>query len=165
MAQSKIFHPYDAALALRSLTDRATAVTASGTSTGAVNLHHIAAGNGTYVGTPGIPGALGDVAGQFAQDSFDVVVNVDDIDSTSGTETYAVKLVAVDSNMANPVDVPASLINITAGMVGSPLVITVNPRTLVEAAPNAAYIQVAHVLGGATPSMHYYAFASKHQGV
>jgi hypothetical protein len=97
---------YDALLALRSLTDRATAVTATGAGGGFVNLHHIPAGNGTYVGTPGLPGALGDVAGLFGQTPFDVVVFVDTIDTTSGTETYTLKLQSVDSAKANPVDVP-----------------------------------------------------------
>jgi hypothetical protein len=162
MAASKINHPYDAGLALRSLTDRPTAVTASGTGGGFVNLRHIAAGNGTYAGTPGLPGALGDVAGLFGQKSFDVVVFVDDIDATSGTETYVLKLQAVDSAKANPVDVPSADITVSADLVGHQLVITVNPETLKLHAPNAAFLQIAHVLGGATPSMHYYAFASKH---
>jgi hypothetical protein len=160
MAASKIKHMYDALLALRSLTDRPTAVTATGTGGGFVNLHHIPAGNGTYVGTPGVPGALGDVAGLFGQTPFDVVVMVDRIDTTSGSETYTLKLQAVDANKANPVDIPAGSVTIAAAEVGIPFTIKVDPATLVLAAPNAAFLQVAHVLAGATPSMNYFAFAA-----
>jgi hypothetical protein len=160
MASSKIRHQYDALLALRSLTDRATPVTASGAGGGFVNLHHIPAGNGTYVGTPGLPGALGDVAGLFGQRPFDVVVMVDTIDTTSGSETYSLKLQAVDSAKANPVDVPASAVVITSGLVGEPFVIKVDPSTIKLAAPNAAFIQIAHVVAGATPSMKYFAYAA-----
>lgn len=160
MASSKIRHMYDALLALRSLTDRATPVVATGAGGGYVDLHHIPAGNGTYVGTPGLPGALGDVAGLFGQRPFDVVIMIDSIDTTSGSETYSLKLQAVDSDKANPVDVPASSVTVTSSLVGEPFVIKVDPLTIGLAAPNAAFLRIEHVLAGATPSMKYFAFAA-----
>lgn len=159
MAASKIKHMFDALLALRSLTDRATPVTATGVGGGFVDLHHIAAGNGTYAGTPGLPGALGDVAGLFGQQAFDVVVMIDSIDTTSGTETYNLKLQSVDSAKANPVDVPGSNVAVTAALVGEPFVLKVSPHTIGLSNPNAAFLQIAHVLAGATPSLKYFAFA------
>jgi hypothetical protein len=159
MAASKIKHMYDALLALRSLTDRATAVTATGVGGGFVDLHHIPAGNGTYAGTPGLPGALGDVAGLFGQTSFDVVILVDSIDTTSGTETYTLKLQSVDAAKANPTDVPGASVAITSALVGEPFVLKVSPSTIVLADADAAFLQIAHVLAGATPSMKYHAFA------
>lgn len=160
MASSKLKHQYDALLALRALSARATPVTASGQGGGFVDLHHIAAGNGTYAGTPGLPGALGDVAGLFGQRPFDVVIMVDTIDTTTGDETYTLKLQAVDKNKANPVDVPAGAVQVTAGLVGEYIVVKVHPETLKLAAPNAAYLQIAHVLAGTTPILTYFAFAA-----
>jgi hypothetical protein len=106
-----------------------------------------------------VPGALGDVAGLFGQDAFDVVLTVDSIDTTSGSETYTLKLQSVDANKANPVDVPGGSVVINANLVSEPFVLKVSPHTVGLSNANAAFLQIAHVLAGATPSMKYFAFA------
>lgn len=161
MAASKINHPYDALLALRTLTARTTAVVATGVGGGTpVALHQITSA-GSVTPVAGLPGAFGDLIGLFGQSPFDVVINVDDIDSTSGTETYVLKLQSVDANGLNPTDVPGGSVTITAALVGQPFVLKVDPHTIKLADDDAQGVIIAHVLGGATPSMHYYAFASR----
>lgn len=155
MAASKIKHMYDALLALRSLTDRATAVTADGAGGGFVDLHHL-----LPEGTPGEPGALGDVAGLFGQRPFDVVIQVDAIDTTSGSETYTLKLQTVDANKANPTDVPFGGAVITSALVGEPLVVKVDPAVIKLSDPDAAFLRIFADVGGATPSITYFAFAA-----
>lgn len=155
MAASKIKHMYDALLALRSLNDRATPVVADGAGGGYVDLHHL-----LPAGTPGNPGALGDVAGLFGQRPFDVVIEVDAIDTTSGSETYTLKLQSVDANKANPTDVPFGGAVITSALVGEPLVVKVDPAVIALADPDAAYLRIFADVGGATPSITYFAYAA-----
>ncbi len=160
MAASKIKHAYDALLALRSLTDRATPVTADGAGGGYVDLHHLTSG-GSYVGTPALPGALGDLVGKFGLTPFDVVIFVDAIDTTSGTETYTLNLQSVDLNKANPTNVPGGSVTITSALVGQPIVLKIDPENIGLVDADAAFLQIAADVGGATPSISYYAFASK----
>jgi hypothetical protein len=159
MAASKINHMYDALLALRDLTARKTAVTATGVSAGAVALHQITSG-GSVTGVAGLPGALGDVVGLFGTQPFDVVINVDSIDTTTGDETYHLKLQSVDANKANPTDVPGGDVIITAAMVGKPFVIKVDPHTIKMVDDDAQFLTIAHVLAGTTPILAYYAYAA-----
>lgn len=160
MAASKMNHMYDALLALRSLTDRATPVTANGVGGGFVPLHQITSG-GSTTPVPGLPGALGDLVGLFGQNPFDVVFYIDNVDTTSGSETYTLKLQSVDANKANPVDVPGGSVVISQGMVAEPFVLKIDPHTIKLSNDAAQFIQVAHVLGGTTPAMSYFAYASR----
>lgn len=160
MAASKNKHYYDGLLALRSLTDRATAVTSSAAGGGYVDLHHLTSG-GSYTGTPGLPGALGDLTGQFGQSPFDVVIFVDSIDTTSGSETYTLKLQSVDANKANPTDVPGAALELNASLVGSYITIEVDPTNIGLVDEDAAFLQIYAEVGGATPSLKYFAFASQ----
>lgn len=160
MAASTQKHYYDALLALRSLTDRATPVTSDGAGGGYVDLHHLTSA-GSYTGTPGLPGAIGDLAGKFGQSPFDVVIMVDSIDTTSGTETYVLKLQSVDADKANPTDVPGASVTITSDLVGSYINLCVDPETIALADPDCAYLRIFADVGGATPSIVYFAFASQ----
>lgn len=160
MAASKQKHYYDGALALRSLNDRATPVTADGAGGGYVDLHHLKSA-GSYVGVSGRPGAIGDLAGKFGQSPFDVVIFVDAIDTTSGTETYSLKLQTVDSDKANPVDVPGGTLVITSDLVGEYINLCFDPETAVLADPDCAYLRIFADVSGATPSISYFAFASQ----
>lgn len=160
MAASKQKHYYDALLALRSLADRATPVVADGAGGGYVDLHHLSSG-GSYSGTAGLPGAIGDLAGRFGQVPFDVVIFVDSIDTTSGTETYVLKLQSVDANKANPTDVPGATLTITSDLVGVYVNLCVDPETIALADPDAAYLRIFADVGGSTPSISYFAFASQ----
>ncbi len=160
MAASKNKHYYDGALALRSLTDRATAVVADGAGGGYVDLHHLTSG-GSYSGVAGLPGAIGDLAGKFGQSPFDVVVFVDSIDTTSGTETYVLKLQTVDANKANATDVPGASLTITSSLVGEYITLKVDPETMALADPDCAFLRIFADVGGSTPSISYFAFASQ----
>lgn len=159
MAASKINHMYDALLALRDLTARKTAVTATGVSAGQVKLHQITSA-GSVTPVAGIPGALGDLVGLFGQSPFDVVVMVDAIDHTTGDETYTLKLQSVDANGANPTDVPGGSVVITAALVGQPFVMKIDPHSIKLADDDAQFITIAHVLAGTTPSIAYFAYAA-----
>lgn len=159
MAASKIKHQYDALLALRALTDRATPVTADAAGGGFVDLHHLKIGS-SYVGIAGLPGAIGDLVGKFGQTPFDVVVYVDAIDSTTGDEVYTLKLQSVDSAKANPTDVPGGALVVTAGLVGEPIVLKIDPQNIALSDPDAAFLRIFADVGGTTPSITYFAFAA-----
>jgi hypothetical protein len=159
MAASKINHMYDALLALRDLTARKTAVTASGANTGFVALHQITSA-GSVTSVAGMPGALGDLVGLFGQTPFDVVIMIDSLDHTTGDETYHLKLQSVDANKANPTDFPGGDIVVTAAMVGQPFVVKVDPHTIKLADDDAQFLSLSHVLAGTTPSIAYFAYAA-----
>lgn len=144
---SKIKHQYDALLALRSLTDRATPVTADGAGGGYVDLHLLTAGRG-------------DLKNLHGQTPFDVVIHVDSADTNSGSETYTLKLQTVDSDKANPVDVPGGTVAIAGGLVGEPVVLKIDLQTVRLVDPDAAFLRIYADVGGATPSFTYYAFAA-----
>lgn len=144
---SKIKHGYDALLALRSLDDRATAVTADGAGGGLVSLH-------------ALTNARGDLKGLFGQTPFDVVIFVDNADTASGTETYTLSVQSVDADGANPVNVPGGSVTVTAGLVGEPIVLKLDPATIKLADADAHSIRIYADVGGATPSISYYAFAA-----
>lgn len=144
---SKIKHGYDALLALRSLTDRATPVVADGAGGGLVDLHRLTAGRG-------------DLKNMYGQTPFDVVIYVDSIDTTSSTETYTLKLQTVDAAGANPTDVPGGSVTITAGLVDEPIVLKIDLATVMLADADAAKLRIFADVGGATPSIVYYAFAA-----
>lgn len=159
MAASKIKHMYDALLALRSLTDRATPVTSTAAGGGFVDLHRLLSDN-SVTPVAGRPGALGDLIGKFGQTPFDVVIYVDAIDTNSGTETYTLALQSVDANKANPVAVIGGSVTVTSGLVGEPIVLKIDPANLLLSDPAARYLRINATLAGATPSITYYAFAA-----
>lgn len=144
---SKIKHQYDALLALRPLTDRATPVTADGASSGLVDLHKLTAGRG-------------DVKNLFGQTPFDVVILVDAIDSTTGDETYTLKLQTVDAAGANPTDVPFGGVVVTSALVGEPLVVKIDPANIKLADADGAKLRIYADVGGTTPSISFFAFAA-----
>jgi hypothetical protein len=144
---SKIKHQYDALLALRSLTDRTTPVTADGAGGGLVDLHLLTAGRG-------------DLKNLHGQTPFDVIIHVDSVDTASGTETYVLKLQTVDANGANPTDVPGGTLTIAAGLVGEPIVLKLDLATVRLVDADAAKLRIFADVGGATPAISYYAFAA-----
>lgn len=134
---SKIKHGYDALLALRSLDDRATAVTASAAGGAVVTLHRLTAGRG-------------DLKNLYGQTPFDVVIVVDA--ATDAT----IKVQTVDADGANPVDAPGGAVVAEAGKT---YVLKFDPATLAAADADAAGIRVyAELEAGGTVS--YYAFAA-----
>lgn len=144
---SKIKHQYDALLAIRDLAARSVAVTADGPAGGYVQLHRLTSGRG-------------DLRGLFGQAPFDVVIFVNSTDNTTGDETYTLKLQTVNAAKASPTDVPGATVPVTAGMVGSPIVLKVDPATIDLADADAAFLTIAADVGGTTPSIKFYAFAA-----
>lgn len=142
--ESKIRHQYDALLALKA--PGSAAVTADGASA-AVDINAITKGRG-------------DVDGRFGQGSFDIVVYVTALDTTTGDETYALQVQTVDAAGANPVT--HDVIEVTAAMVGEPLVFAFHPSTFKVKDADAAKVRVNVDVGGTTPSITYYAFAAPH---
>ncbi len=96
----------------------------------------------------------------YGQTPFDVVIYVDSIDTTSSTETYTLKLQTVDAAGANPTDVPGGSVTITAGLVDEPIVLKIDLATVMLADADAAKLRIFADVGGATPSIVYYAFAA-----
>lgn len=137
---SKIKHQYDALLALRTLTARATPVTVSAAGGQVVDLHRLTAGRG-------------DLKNMYGQTPFDVVIVVD---AASGDA--AIKVQTVDAAGANPVDAPGGSID-AAALVGGVVVLKFDPATLAAADPDAAGVRVWAELG-AGASATYYAFAA-----
>ena len=144
---SKIKHGYDALLALRSLTDRATPVVADAAGGGLVDLHKLTAGRG-------------DLKGLFGQTPFDVVIYVDAIDTASGDEVYTLKLQTVDTAGANPTDVVGGSVTVTAGLVGEPIVLKIDPANILLSDPDGVKLRIFADVTGATPSIRYFAFAA-----
>ncbi|USN15526.1 hypothetical protein KIKIMORA_04080 [Brevundimonas phage vB_BpoS-Kikimora] len=137
---SKIKHGYDALLALRSLSDRATAVAASAAGGQVVDLHRLTAGRG-------------DLKNMYGQTPFDVIVVVD-----AATGDAALKVQTVDAAGANPVDAPGGSID-AAALIGSVVVLKFDPATLKAADDDAAGIRIYAELGSGA-SVSYYAFAA-----
>lgn len=142
--ESKIRHTYDADLALRA--PGSVAVVADGASS-AVDIYRITKGRG-------------DINGRFGIGSFDAVVYVTAIDTTSGTETYTLEFQTVDAAGANPVTHETHVL--TAAEVGEPLVFAFHPATLRAKDADGAKFRINVDVGGATPSITYYAFLAPH---
>ncbi len=142
--ESKIRHQYDAELALRA--PGSVAVTADG-ATDAVDINRITKGRG-------------DINGRYGQGSFDAVVYVTALDATSGSETYTLQFQTVDADGNNPVT--HETVEVTAAMVGEPLVFAFHPATLRAKDADAAQFRINLDVGGATPSLTYYAFLAPH---
>lgn len=142
--ESKIRHQYDALLALKA--PASAAIVATGDSND-VSLYRIENGRG-------------DIEGRYGIGSFDCVVYVNAMDATTGTETYTLSFVTVDENGANPV--VHEVVTLTAGQVGEPLVYAFHPATLKVKDADAAKFRITATLGGATPSLTYYAFLAPH---
>lgn len=142
--ESKIRHMYDADLALRA--PGSVAVVADGASS-AVDIYRITKGRG-------------DINGRFGIGSFDAVVYVTAIDTTSGTETYTLEFQTVDAAGANPVTHETHVL--TAAEVGEPLVFAFHPATLRAKDADGAKFRINVDVGGATPSITYYAFLAPH---
>ncbi|USN14277.1 hypothetical protein KABACHOK_04640 [Brevundimonas phage vB_BpoS-Kabachok] len=135
---SKIKHGYDALLALRSIDDRATAVTADGPGGLVVDLHRLTAGRG-------------DLKNLYGQTPFDVVIVVDA--ATDAT----LKVQTVDAAGANPVDAPGGTVTAVAGKT---FVLKFDPATLAAADADAAGIRVFADVEPTTGTVSYYAFAA-----
>lgn len=142
--ESKIRHQYDALLALRA--PGTAALTMDGNTT-AVSLYRIDNGRG-------------DIEGRYGIGSFDCVVYVTAMDSTSGSETYTLNFQTVDADGANPVT--HETVVLTAGQVGDPLVYAFHPSTLKIKDDDAASFRINVDVGGATPSLDFYAFLAPH---
>lgn len=142
--ESQIRHQYDALLALKA--PGSAAITATAAST-AVDIDRITKGRG-------------DVQGRYGIGSFDAVLYVSALDTTSASETYTFEFQTVDANGANPVT--HETVTLTAAEIGVPLVFAFHPATLKAADADGAKFRVNAVLAGATPSLTYYGFLAPH---
>jgi hypothetical protein len=143
--ESKIRHQYDGDLALRA--PGSAAMVADGNTT-AVSIYPIT--DSPYDA----------VDGRFGIGSFDCVLYVSAIDTTSGSETYTLNFQTVDANGANPVT--HETVVITSGLVGEPLVYAFHPATLAVADADAASFRINVDVGGSTPSITFYAYLAPH---
>lgn len=143
--ESKIRHQYDADLALKAPGSAAVTATAA---SDAVSIYPLTKSRDNVLD------------GRFGIGSFDAVVYVNALDTTSGSETYTLQFQTVDEDGANPVTHQS--VTLTADHVGEPLVFAFHPATLRIADEDAAKFRVNVVLAGATPSITYYAFLAPH---
>lgn len=141
--ESKIKHSYDALLALRA--PGSIAVTATG-ATPSIDLNKI------------LHSPYNALLNRFGTGAFDLVVFVSALDTTSGTETYSLEFQTTDVADANPTTQES--LTLTAAMVGVPLVFGFHPDTLQAVHPAADNFRVHYTLGGATPSLTFWAFMS-----
>lgn len=145
---SSIRHMYDAALALQPV--GTAAITASADSVNDVDLYRLTSGRG-------------DRKGKYGLGSFDVVINVKDLDFTDGDEEYELQIQTVDGDGANAVAHQA--IPLTAALIDNPLVLAFHPETLKARDADAAALRI-HIDvtqgTGSTASCQYLAFAAPH---
>lgn len=142
--ESKIRHQYDADLALRA--PGGVAVTAD-TTTPAIDIYRITKGRG-------------DVQGRYGIGSFDVVVFFTGLDTTTGDETYALKVETVDAAGANAVE--HASVPVSAANLGEPLVLAFHPASLKLKDADASAIRLTLDVGGTTPSANFWAFVAPH---
>lgn len=143
--ESKIRHVYDSLLALRA---PGSAAIVADTSTSAVDIYRIT--KSPYNAN----------LGRYGIGSFDLVLFISAIDTTSGTETYVLNFQTVDANGANPVTHES--ITVVSAHVGVPLVYAFHPATLKVTDVDAAGFRINVDVGGATPSITFWAFLAPH---
>lgn len=142
--ESAVRHQYDDLLKLQAF--GSAAVTADAPSGFAIDLHRLTAGRG-------------DLKNRYGLGKFDVVIHVTAADFTTGDEAYALEIVSTDAAGANPV-VHGSVI-VTAAMVGKTVEVSVHPDSLAKTDIDAAKLSINANVGGTTPSLTYWAFASQ----
>jgi len=142
--ESTVKHQYDGDLALRA--PGLAALTAD-TALTKIDLHRLTAGRG-------------DLENRYGLGSFDVVVVVASMDTTTGDEAYALEFTTYDSAGANPV-VQASH-TVTSADVAKTRVFTFHPESLKLADADAAKFSINVNVGGTTPIISLYAFAAPH---
>ena len=91
--------------------------------------------------------------------SFDVVLHITAASFADADETYAIEVQTTDAAGANPVT--HDTINVTADMVGKTIEVTIHPDSLAKMDADAAKLRLNANVGGTTPSLTYWAFASQ----
>ncbi len=142
--ESKIHHQYDALLALRA---PGSADLTADTVLTKLDLHRLTGGRG-------------DLLNRYGEGAFDLVVNVNTIDSTTGDETYVLEVTTYDSAGANA-QIQFSH-TVVAAEVAKPLVFTILPDQLTYLDTDAAQISINVNVGGTTPIINLWAFAAPH---
>lgn len=142
--ESKIKHQYDGSLALRA---PASANLTADTTLTKLDIYRLTAGRG-------------DLLNRYGLGSFDVVVYVSSIDTTTGDESYVLSFQTYDSAGANAVTHWSH--TVTAADVLEPLVFTFHPDTLKVNDADAAKFGILVDVGGTTPIINLYAYASPH---
>lgn len=141
--ESIVRYAYDDLLKLQPI--GAAAITATTVAPNKVDLNHLVNGRG-------------DLKNRYGEYEVAVVVHVSAADFTTGDETYALQFCTYDSAGAN--ETVQESVTITSAQVGETLNFEFQTDTLGRIHPAAAQIGVKAVLGGTTPSLTYWAFAS-----
>lgn len=141
--ESAVRHQYDDLLKLQPF--GSAAVTADAPSAFAVDLYRLTAGRG-------------DLKNRYGLGKFDIVVHITAA-GFAADETYALEIQTTDAAGANPVTIDS--IPVTADMIGKTIEVTVHPDSAAKFDPDAAKVRVNANVGGTTPSLQYWAFASQ----
>lgn len=142
--ESAIRHQYDDLLKLQPF--GSAAVTADAPSANSVDLYRLVAGRG-------------DLKNRYGLGKFDVVVHITAADFQTGDETYALQVQTTDAAGANAVT--HHTIAVTADMVGKTIEVTIHPDSMAKVDVDAAKLRLNADVGGTTPSLTYWAFASQ----
>ncbi len=97
-------------------------------------------------------------AGELADETFAIVINVTDLDATTGDETYS--LAAKATNAAGVVNNAAALGTLAINAVGQ-YVILVDAATVKKVASNFGGVKLTATLAGTTPSITYHSWISQ----
>lgn len=144
--ESAIRHQYDASLALRAPGSADITATAA---TPGLDLYRITRS------------ARGANDGRYGIGSFDLVLFIKSIDTTTGNETYSFAVQVSDTVSGSYEDVQTIAVN--ADVIAQPLVFAFHPKTLkLVSGDDAGFLRLNATLGGTTPILNYWAFLAPH---
>lgn len=142
--ESAVRHQYDDLTKLQAF--GSAAVTADAPSGFSVDLYRLTAGRG-------------DLKNRYGLGKFDVVLHITSATFADADETYTIDVQSVDAAGANPVT--HETIAVSADMVGKTIEVTIHPDSLAKMDADAAKLRLFANVGGTTPSLTYWAFASQ----
>lgn len=142
--ESAVKHAYDDSLKIKAI--GSSAITATAAAENQIDLYRLTGGRG-------------DLQNRYGLGEFDVVVHITNLDHTTGDETYVLTFETYDADGSSNETVQES-VTLTTANIGQTLVFSFHPNTMQKFHATAAKFGIKATLGGTTPSLQYWAFAS-----